>query len=124
MIYGVGVDIIEVKRVGEKILKTAGFRETVFTSKEILYCEAKKHKTQNYAARFAAKEAFLKATGIGWRQGLAFNEVEVVNTSLGKPKIVLHGKAKEWQKKTGITRIQVSLSHIMDFATSIVIVEK
>ncbi len=124
MIFGIGLDIIEVARVGRLIEKDKGFKERIYTQREIDYCEAKKNKAQNYAARFAAKEAFMKALGTGWRGGLAFNHIEVVNNELGKPEIVLHGQAKLLVEKEGITNINISISHVKDFASSIVTIEK
>ena len=69
MITGVGIDLIEVERVAVKIRKEIGFRELVFSKKEIAYCEKKTNKFEHYAARFAAKEAFFKAIGTGWGTG-------------------------------------------------------
>jgi len=124
MIFGIGTDIIEVERIKKQISKGNCFKERIFTLKEIQYCESKKTKAQNYAARFAVKEAFFKAIGTGWRGGLAFNEIEVVNNELGKPEIVLYGKTKEITEQTKVTNIQVSLSHVKDLASAIVILEK
>jgi len=124
MIFGIGTDIIEVERVRKEVSKEGGFREKVFSPKEIKYCESKRNKAQNYAARYAAKEAFLKAIGTGWRDGLAFNEIEIVNNELGKPEITLYGKTKEFVEKIGNTNILVSLSHIKDFVNAVVIIEK
>ena len=67
MIFGIGTDLIEVARIAEKMEKKAGFKELVFSADEIIYCEARTFKYEHYAARFAAKEAFLKALGTGWR---------------------------------------------------------
>ncbi|MFI5158653.1 MAG: holo-ACP synthase, partial [Sphingobacteriales bacterium] len=91
MIAGLGIDIVEVERIAEKIAKDNGFRELVFSVNEIAYCESKTHKYEHFAARFAAKEAFFKALGTGWPEGTAFNEVEIVNNEHGKPQIVLLG---------------------------------
>ena len=85
MIAGVGTDMIEVERIAVKIAKESGFRELVFSEKEISYCETKAHKFEHYAARFAAKEAFFKALGTGWLNGTAFNEIEITNDAAGKP---------------------------------------
>ena len=123
MIFGVGTDVIEVERVGRRIEAGDRFRERIFTAGEQAYCEKKRHKAQNYAARFAAKEAFFKALGTGWRGGLTFRDVEIVNDKQGKPDIVLHGKAREIAERHGINRIHVSLSHIRDVASSIVTLE-
>lgn len=124
MIFGIGTDIIEVERIERQLEKNTGLKEKLFTSDEIAYCETKKNKAQHYAARFAAKEAFLKAIGTGWRDGLQFNEVEVTNDQLGKPLIVLYGKTKDFVAEINITNIQVSLTHIRDMVNAIVIVEK
>jgi holo-[acyl-carrier protein] synthase len=124
MTSGVGIDMIEVERVAEKISKESGFRELVFSATEIAYCEAKKNKFEHYAARFAAKEAFFKALGSGWAAGTLFSEVAVINNDEGKPEIVLSGVTKETINKMGIKKILVSLSHIKNIASAVVIVEK
>jgi len=124
LIFGIGIDEIEVARIEKQIQKEAGFKERVFTSAEIEYCESKKYRGQHYAARFAAKEAFMKAVGTGWRDGLAFNEIEIVKDELGRPALVLYGKAKEITDKHKITNIHVSLSHIKELANAIVTLEK
>jgi holo-[acyl-carrier protein] synthase len=124
MIIGLGTDIIEVARIRKHIEAGFGFREKVFTSKEIDYCEQKTNKAQNYAARFSAKEAFLKAVGTGMRQGLAFTDIEVVNDELGKPEMVLHGKAQELITKMGVTNLQISMTHLRDWVNAIVILER
>ncbi len=124
MIIGIGTDIIEVARIEQLISKQKRFQGRIFTEKEIAYCELKKNKAQNYAARFAAKEAFLKAIGTGWRKGIAFKEIEVVNNEQGKPELFLSGTAKEFADNLGITNIQLSLSHLKDFAIAVVTAEK
>ncbi len=123
MIKGIGIDSIEVSRIHKQLIQSERFKERIFTPDEVAYCEAKKNKAQNYAARFAAKEAFFKALGTGWRGGLGFNQVEIINNELGKPEIRLHGKAKQLIEETGITDIHVSLTHLKDTASSIVILE-
>jgi holo-[acyl-carrier protein] synthase len=120
MILGVGIDLVEVERVGSKMSRTRGLKEKLFTEKEISYCEKKKNKAQNYAARFAAKEAFLKAMGTGWRKGLNFSEIEIVPDQLGKPEIVLYGRAKQMAEEKGIVNIQVSLTHLKEYASAVV----
>jgi holo-[acyl-carrier protein] synthase len=123
MIYGTGTDIIEVSRIQAVMEKDIGFREKIFTPGEIAYCETKKFKYQNYAARFSAKEAFMKAIGTGWRFGIRFADIDVYHDEYGKPLIALHGKAEELARMEGISKIHVSLSHVKDIATAIVIVE-
>jgi len=123
LIFGIGTDIIDIKRVERSVSKENGFKEKVFTQHEIDYCESLRSKYQNYAARYAAKEAFFKAIGTGWRGGLKFTEIEIVNDELGKPEILLHGKTKEFAQEKGFEKIHVSLTHLKEYANSIVIIE-
>ena len=123
MIFGIGIDNIEVDRVRKQLEKNR-FKENIFSPAEIEYCDARKNCAENYAARFAAKEAFFKAIGMGWRGGLAFNEIEVLNDKLGKPVIKLYGKSKEFAEENEIDNIHVSLTHLKTFASAIVIIEK
>jgi len=124
MIVGLGIDIVEVERIAEKIAKDNGFRELVFSAKEIAYCESKTHKHEHYAARFAAKEAFFKALGSGWLNDTAFNEVEIINNEQGKPGIVLLGLTDITVSAMGDFDIIVSLTHIKSTASAVVIIEK
>jgi holo-[acyl-carrier protein] synthase len=123
MVAGVGIDMIEVERVAEKIGKEKGFRELVFTEKEIAYCEAKTNKYEHYAARFAAKEAFFKAIGSGWTNGTAFNEIEITHDENGKPLLVLLGATAAFMAGRQPGNISVSLSHLKSIASAIVIIE-
>lgn len=124
MIAGLGIDIIEVDRVAEKIGKEAGFRELVFSRYEIEYCEVKANKFEHYAARFAAKEAFFKAAGTGWTTGTAYHEIEVRNDDAGKPQLLLLGATKESMLARGVICISLSLSHLKTIASAVVIIEK
>ena len=124
MISGTGIDIIEVHRIQTVMERDLGFREKIFTEGEIAYCEKMKNKYQNYAARFSAKEAFLKAIGTGWRFGIRFADIDVYHDEFGKPLIRLTGKAEELALRDGISKIHVSLSHLKEMATAVVIVEK
>jgi holo-[acyl-carrier protein] synthase len=124
MIAGLGIDIIEVERVATKISKEAGFRELVFSKKEIDYCETKTDKFVHYAARFAAKEAFFKAIGTGWKEGTAFNEVEITNNDAGKPELSLLGATGKSLDALGMITISLSLSHLKTIASAVVIIEK
>jgi holo-[acyl-carrier protein] synthase len=123
MIAGVGIDMIEVERVAAKIRKDQGFRELVFSAKEIEYCETKTNKYEHYAARFAAKEAFFKAIGLGWTNGTAFNEIEISNDDNGKPVLSLLGETAKLMTVKKINNISVSLSHIKTTASAVVIIE-
>jgi len=122
MILGIGTDIAEVHRIAKSV-ESIGFREKVFSKAEIAYCETKTNKAESYTARFAAKEAFFKALGTGWRGGMAFNEVEVWNDDLGKPSINILGATAEIIKERNITIIHISLSHIKDVAMATVVIE-
>jgi holo-[acyl-carrier protein] synthase len=123
MILGIGTDLIEVERVAEKMEKKAGFKELVFSPAEIIYCETKAKKYEHYAARFAAKEAFLKAIGTGWRSGTAFNEIEVYHDEEGKPELRFLGKTADTVTDMKAGKIFVSLSHLKTMACAMVIIE-
>ena len=123
MIFGIGTDMIEIERVAEKIGKNAGFRELVFSKREIDYCEAKTNKYEHYAARFAAKEAFFKALGTGWKNGTTFNEIEIINDETGKPVISLLGETGTSIEAMNIGKIAVSLSHLKTIASAFVVIE-
>ena len=124
MIAGLGTDMIEVERVAVKIAKESGFRELVFSKKEIDYCEAKANKFEHYAARFAAKEAFFKAIGTGWLDGTAFNEVEITNDEKGKPVLALLGQTALTIAAMNFKNILVSLTHLKTIASAVVIIER
>jgi holo-[acyl-carrier protein] synthase len=123
MITGIGTDIIEVARIAEKISKEQGFRELVFSEAEIIYCEKASNKYQHYAARFAAKEAFFKALGTGWVEGTAFNEVEITHDEKGKPLLNFIGTTAATMKQKAIGTILVSISHVKQMATAVVVIE-
>lgn len=122
MILGIGTDIAEVARISKSIENIA-FKVKVFSDTEIGYCESKVNKAENYAARFAAKEAFVKALGTGLREGLTINEIEVVNDELGKPCIHLIGKTAGILLTHNIKTIHVSMSHVKDMAMATVVLE-
>ena len=124
MIFGIGTDIIEVERVKRKVESSHGFKGKVFSQKEIDYCESQSFKAENYAARFAAKEAFFKALGTGWIGEMAFHEIEILRDDSGKPEIILHGKAKEYTKSKGIKKFHLSMTHIKTMAQAFVVLEK
>lgn len=124
MITGVGTDLIEVERVAGKISKEEGFRELVFTPAEIAYCETKANKFQHYAARFAAKEAFLKAIGTGWISGIAFNEIEITNDEQGRPLLNVIGATSKVLETRSIGKAWVSLSHLSNISSAVVVIEK
>jgi len=124
MITGLGIDMIEVDRIAEKINKESGFRELLFSANEITYCESKTNKFEYYAARFAAKEAFYKALGTGWLEGTAFNEIEIVHTATGKPEFNFTGATLTVIDLLEFSTISVSLTHLKATASAVVIIEK
>jgi len=124
MILGTGIDMIEVQRVADKVGKDNGFKEKIFSPGEIKYCEGMADSAQHFAARFAAKEAFLKAAGGGLTLGYDLKDVEVINDTLGKPELVLTGNYKALAVERGWNKIHVSLSHVQAMACAIVIIEK
>ena len=94
-----------------------------FTTTEINYCESKFHPEIHFAARFAAKEAFFKALGTGWRGGMRWLDISVRNDELGKPELELSHKTLDNFKKTGSNNIHITLSHTKDYAVAFVIFE-
>lgn len=124
LIFGIGTDIIEVHRIEEKLLRTPGLKTELFTPGEIAYCESKRIPAQHFAARFAAKEAFLKAMGTGWSGGHRFNEIEIGNDEAGRPGLTVHGKVMQFCRDAGITGLHLSITHLRDLAQATVILEK
>ncbi len=124
MIFGIGIDIIEVPRVEKLTKKEDKFVKKIFTQTEIDYCRRFRNGSQNFAGRFAVKEAFLKAMGTGLSNGLKFNEIETVNDHLGKPEITLYGRTKEIFEERKLKFSHVSIAHLKDYATAVVVIEK
>lgn len=124
MIIGTGVDLCEVHRIREAI-ERHGRRiiERVYTEREIAYAESKANKFERYAARFAAKEAGMKALGTGWRGGIAWRDFEVTNLKSGRPTLAFHGKAAELAEKMGVRNIALSMTHTSVQAMAQVILE-
>lgn len=123
MIYGIGTDIIETGRILERTSRESGFKEHVFHPNEITYCDSTGKPAEHYAARFAAKEALLKAIGTGLVGGLTLNEIEIVNDSAGKPSFHFHGITADKIKDMGKTGIHLSLSHLSSVACAMVVIE-
>jgi holo-[acyl-carrier protein] synthase len=124
MIVGTGIDIAEVPRIREAIERHGErFLKRIFTEGEIQYCESKANRVERYAARFAAKEAGMKAIGTGWNHGVRWRDIEVARKPGGRPTLLLHGKAAEFAAKLGATNIALSLTHTQDEAMAQVILE-
>lgn len=122
MVVGIGTDIVEIARI-EKAVRRAAFKERVFTRGEQAYAEGRGAQAQaSYAARFAAKEAVMKALGTGLRGG-ALTEIEVTCDALGAPHAALRGAFAARAQALGVARIHVSLSHSRAYATAVCILE-
>ena len=123
MIVGLGSDLLDVARIEQKLREDSGLAASLFTPLEIHYCEGKHRPAQHYAARFAAKEALLKALGTGWRDGLSWREIEIRRDELGRPVMVLSGCVEQLARERGVTRVHVSLTHTAAYAAATVILE-
>ena len=124
MIVGTGVDIVEVPRVAAAIERFGKrFLERIFTDAEIRYCQSRRNSTERFAARFAAKEAALKALGTGWGRGVAWREVEVRREPGGRPTVHFSGRAAEFAARLGMKQASLSLSHTAEQAIAQVILE-
>ncbi|HEY7679990.1 MAG TPA: holo-ACP synthase [Terriglobia bacterium] len=124
MIVGIGVDIAEVARLRQAIERHGErFLHRVFTPLEISYCQRHRNRYDRFAARFAAKEAAMKALGTGWRRGISWRDLEVINAPSGKPSLNLTGRAQEIFRSLGGTRVLLSLTHTDDYALAQVIIE-
>jgi holo-[acyl-carrier protein] synthase len=124
MIVGTGIDITEVPRIAATIARFGErFLHRIFTEGEISYCDAKANSAERYAARFAAKEAAMKAIGTGWNHGVTWRDVEVSRMPGGRPTITFHGKAAEFAAKLGAKHVALSLTHTAEHAIAQVILE-
>ena len=124
MIVSIGIDIIEVHRISEVLLRTPRFAARVFTSAERAYCDSRGvGAAQHYAARFAAKEATFKALQTGWRGGIAWQDAEVASRDSGAPYLIFYGQVKELFQQSGASAVHLSLSHTSQHAIAQVILE-
>jgi holo-[acyl-carrier protein] synthase len=125
VIVSIGIDIIEVARIREVLLRTPRFTERVFTRAEREYCESRGAvAAQHYAARFAAKEAALKALQTGWRGGISWQDVEVSARDSGAPYLIFTGEVLAVFERFGATATHLSLSHTSEHAIAQVILER
>lgn len=124
MIVAIGIDLIEISRIEEVFARRGDrFRARVFTVGEIRYCEPRASKFASYAARFAAKEAAMKALGTGWGEGVGWIDVEVVSGPNGAPALQLHRRALERLREVGATKAHLSLTHSDNLAMAEVLLE-
>ncbi len=124
MILGTGIDLCEVARMGAKVQVPADdFVAQVFLPGEIAYCKTKRHPAEHFAARFAAKEAVVKALADTGGEGSFWQDIEIMNEQDGRPVVRLHGRAKELADVLGVRRVFVSLTHTRDLAAATVVLE-
>ena len=124
MIVGSGIDIAEVPRIRRALERFRDrFLQRIFTAEEIRYCDSKANRIERYAARFAAKEAAMKALGTGWNHGVRWRDCEVVRMPGGRPTMTFHGRAAEFAARLGVRNVAVSLSHTEEQAIAQVILE-
>ena len=124
MIIGTGVDICEVSRIAESIARFGDrFLQRVFTEGEIRYCKSKRNSTERFAARFAAKEAAMKALGTGASRGVTWTSIEVAHAPGGRPVLRLSGTTAAIAEKLGVKRISLSVTHTESTAMAVVIFE-
>ena len=124
MVLGIGIDLVTVAEIKSQIDEIDGFVQEVFTSHEIAYCEGRPNPYSSFAARFAAKEAFMKAVGTGWTDQVDFLEIEVFSDGLSRPVLHLSQKAKAALIKYGSFSMHVSLSHTDLIATALVVLDR
>jgi holo-[acyl-carrier protein] synthase len=126
-ILGTGIDTIETDRIERALSRPhtgERFRKRIFTDGEVRYCESRGvAKYQSYAARFAAKEAAMKAMGTGWNRNVGWAEIEVARERGKAPTIVVHGKTADFARRKNITRFHLSITHTRDLAIAHVIAE-
>jgi holo-[acyl-carrier protein] synthase len=124
MIYGIGVDLVKMSRI-QSAMENWGerFQQKIFTEKERSLCSSKPRPTRYWAMRFAAKEAFAKAIGLGMRHGIFWKDIEVTSNSFGRPELILHGRAKEICSQAGIKTSFLTLSDEDGYAVAVVVLE-
>jgi holo-[acyl-carrier protein] synthase len=125
MLAGIGIDLVEINRI-KKIIDRWGsrFTERIYSDFENRYCAEKAFPEMHYAARFAAKEAFLKSLGIGLGMGVNMKDVEVKNSSSGKPELYLFGRAIDMLDEYSIVSSHLTLTHTKEYAMAVVVLEK
>ncbi len=124
MILGIGTDLVEVHRIRESVAKFGDrFLNRIYTERERIYANSKANSAERLAARFAAKEAGMKAVGTGWNRGVRWVDFEVANEPSGRPTLRLTGVAAEIAARMGVNRISISLTHTTEMAFAVVILE-
>ena len=125
MIFGTGLDIVEIDRIKNSLNKySPKFEQKIFTPTEIDYCQSQGNPAKHFAARFAVKEAVSKCFGTGIRGSLGFKDMEIINEETGKPILVMIGKGKELFEKLELKSIHISISHDSTHAIAHAIAEQ
>jgi holo-[acyl-carrier protein] synthase len=126
MIFGLGVDLVKIPRIAAALARFGDrFKTRIYTPREISSCEARGHPANCYALRFAAKEAFSKALGVGLRRhGIRWREVEVVPSPAGRPELQVNGRAAQLCAEHGIRSMFLSLTDEADLAVAVVVLER
>lgn len=119
-LIGLGTDLVDVERMREVLARRTGFVDRVFHPAEQIYADRQNDPTQRYAARFAAKEAVMKAMGVGLG-AVALADIEVTKEPSGAPGIQLHGTAADLAERLGVASWQISLSHTRTAASAVVV---
>ena len=125
MIYGIGIDLVNIKRV-ERVINRWGkrFIGRVFTLEEIAFCNKRAFPVSAFALRFAAKEAFSKALGLGMRRGIRWRDIEIFHSPRGQPQLKIHGRSSDICREKRITNYHLSLSDEGDYGIAMVVLEK
>lgn len=124
MILGIGTDLAEVDRIRHSVLRFGDrFLDRIYTERERRYASSKPNAAERFAARFAAKEAGMKAIGTGWRRGVTWRDFEVSNGPSGGPTLLLSGVARTIAENMGVKRVSISLTHTAEMAFAVVILE-
>jgi len=121
-LIGIGVDLVEVDRMRRTLARTPTLVERLFTDAERAYCERRRDPTERFAARFAAKEAVMKALGVGLG-AVGWHEVEVVRAESGRPSLALTGRAADLAAELGVVRWHLTMTHTSRVAEAIAVAE-
>ncbi|QPJ65453.1 MAG: holo-[acyl-carrier-protein] synthase [Candidatus Nitrohelix vancouverensis] len=125
MIFGTGVDLVEISRIERSLEKyLEKFETRLFTQTEIDYCRSKAGSAKHFAARFAVKEAVLKSMGVGMDHGIAWTDIETLNEESGRPYLQLHGKGRALFDELELRAIHISISHTQEHAIAYAVAEK
>jgi holo-[acyl-carrier protein] synthase len=123
-VIGIGIDIVEVSRIQSAIGEKKNFLKRIFSEREVKLSERGKFRFEELAGRFAVKEAVFKALKTGWRRGVAFKDIVVLNEPTGAPYVEFHGKTQEYASSMGVKHAFVSISHTKSLAVAIVLLTK